>query len=149
MYHSITLINSAGVRKNTWADWHLIPSAKPTFPMPEFSQNYVDIPGRNGSIDMSEYLTGHVTYADRSGSFEFYMIDTDIADDWDERCNTIAEFLHGIKVKAILEDDPLYYYEGRFSLSNKNTGSPTPKITISFRVEPFKKFINNASELKF
>lgn len=143
MYHSIILINSAGTRKNTWTDWHLIPSIKPTFVMPQFTQNYVDVPGRNGSIDMSDYLTGSPSYEDRQGSFEFYMMNTDVDQDWDARCNAIAEFLHGKKLKAILEDDPSYYYEGRFSISNKNTSSPTPKITIDYRVGPYKKNINN------
>lgn len=145
MYHSITLINSAGTRRNTWSDWHLIPSVKPTFPMPEFTQNYVEVPGRNGAIDMSDYLTGSPAYQDRQGSFEFYMMDTDVSNDWDARCNAIASFLHGIKLKAILDDDPLYYYEGRFSLANKNTGTPTPKITINFRVGPYKKHITSGN----
>ena len=149
MYHSIILIDSLGTRKNTWEDWHLIPSTKPTFVMPEPAQKFVDVPGRNGSIDMSDYLTGGVTYADRSGSFEFYMLDTDIANDWDARCAAIAEFLHGKKLKAILEDDPFYQYEGRFILSNKNTSSLTPKITINYRVGPFKTFTANSSEQKF
>ena len=144
MYHSITFINSTGIRKNTWADWRLIPTQKPTVAMPEFSNNFVDIPGRNGSIDFTDYLTGGPNYADRSGTFEFYMKDSDAAN-WDLRINDIANFIHGKKLKFILEDDEFYYYEGRISLSDKNTDGKFPRITITYRVGPFKQHINGSA----
>ena len=144
MYHSVIFKNASGVTKNTWDDWQLIPTAKPTFPMPEFQGKYVDIPGRSGSIDMSEYLTNELTYSDRSGSFQFYALET--ADDWDYRCAEIGKFLHGQKVKAYLEDDPFYYYEGRFTVSEKKTDGQFPTLTLSFRVQPYKIHTNTGAK---
>ena len=76
--HSITFINPSGTERNTWTNWKLIPTQKPVVPMPEFDNNYVEIPGSNGSLDLSEYLTGGPVYRDRSGSFEFYLVDPNI-----------------------------------------------------------------------
>ena len=70
MYHSVNFKNASGIVKNTWDNWRLIPTAKPSFPMPEFQTNYVDIPGRSGSIDMSTYLTGQPVYSDNDQSQE-------------------------------------------------------------------------------
>lgn len=146
MLHSLILINSLGERRNTWSDWRLIPSVKPTFQNPEAETKYVEIPGRSGSIDMSDYLTGNVTYKDRTGSWEFYMVDTDIHQDWDQQCDKISEFLHGKRMKIILEDDdPNYYYEGRLTLSNKNTSGYVPRLTISYRVDPQKYSVDHAN----
>lgn len=147
--HSIIFENQLGEKRHTWNDWRLVPTAKPTVPTPEPDTKYVDIPGRSGSIDMSEFLTGNISYKDRSGSWEFYLVDTDIHQDWDEMCSYISEFLHGKNLKITLKDDPLYKYEGRVTLSGKNTDGPIPKITLNYRVGPFKTFIGNNSELKF
>lgn len=143
MYHSIVLMNASGNARNTWDDWRLIPSAKPTFPMPEFQANYITIPGRSGSIDISNYLTGAPVYSDRNASFKFYALDTE--DDWDERCENIANFVHGQRLKVFLEDDPLYYYEGRVTFADKNSAEQIPTITLSFVVGPYKKHINTGA----
>lgn len=146
MYHSMIFKNSSGITKNTWDDWKLIPSAKPTFPMPEVQLKFVDIPGSNGSIDLTDYLTSSPTYNDRVGTFNFYAVDTH--EDWDGRCQEIGKFLHGKNMKIILEDDPLYYYDGRVTVSDKRTDGQFPTITLSCRVRPYKIHINTgANEL--
>lgn len=135
--HSIIFENDFGEQKHTWDDWHLIPTKKPTMAPPSASGSFVDIPGRNGSYDLTSYLTGGPTYSDRSGTWEFIVTGTEDGS-WDERNAEIAEFLHGQELKVILTDDPNYYYEGRLSITDKNTDGQFPKITISYRVRPFK-----------
>lgn len=137
--HSITFINPSGTERNTWTNWKLIPTQKPVVPMPEFDNNYVEIPGSNGSLDLSDYLTGGPVYRDRSGSFEFYLVDPNI----DTAINTIAQFIHGKKLKFVLSDDPNFYYEGRMALSDKRSDAGYPRVTISYRVGPYK--INRSS----
>lgn len=136
MYHSINFKNVTGTVKNTWDSWRLIPTAKPTFVMPDFQEKSVEIPGSSGSIDMSTYLTGEPVYSDRVGTFEFYALETD--QDWDVRCAEIGKFVHGQVLQAILEDDPLYYYQGRFVLSDKKTSGQFPVLVFKYRVQPYK-----------
>lgn len=143
MYHSITFgdgtLDSDGnfTGKNTWDDWFLIPSSKPIVAQSAVTTSFVDIPGRRlGPIDMTEYLTGGVTYGNRSGSFEFY-IDNDMVY-WETDRMAIAQYLHGKRMKMCLEDDPGFYYEGRFSLSNMASEAITDKITINYTVGPYK-----------
>lgn len=132
--HSIIFINSSGTERNSWTNWKLIPTQKPVVPMPGFDSNFVEIPGSDGSLDMTDYLTGGPVYKDRTGTFEFYLVDSNI----DTTINTIAQFIHGKKIKFVLTDDPNYYYEGRLAITDKRSDGGYPKITISYTVGPYK-----------
>ena len=60
---------------NTWDTWWLIPSSRPVINPPGFKSNYIEIPGMDGSIDISTVLTGgYPTYSNRTGSIEYYVM---------------------------------------------------------------------------
>ena len=124
---------------NTWDDWHLIPSSRPLINPPGFRSEFIDVPGFNGSIDVSTILTGYPTYTDRSGSFDFYVLrDYDDYISWSYTYSKIMEYLHGRKFKIILDDDKGYYYVGRMTVNAWKSEKDWSKITLDYRVEPFK-----------
>lgn len=139
MYHSITFGD-----KNTWDDWHLIPSKRPSFNPPTVKSQYVDIPGGNGVLDLTESLTGYPLYNTRTGSWEFYVENG--FKSWDELYSEISNYLHGQKLRAILEDDPGFYYEGRFTVDEWNSDSWWSTITIGYDVYPYKKELTSSLE---
>lgn len=139
MYHSITFGD-----KNTWDDWHLIPSKRPSFNPPTVKSQYVDIPGGNGVLDLTESLTGYPLYNTRTGSWEFYVENG--FKPWDELYSEISNYLHGQKLRAILEDDPGFYYEGRFTVDEWNSDSWWSTITISYDVYSYKKELTSSLE---
>lgn len=151
MYHSITfgdIVSDAnGTRisgKNTWDDWHLIPSSRPSVALPEPNTNAVDIPFRDGALDISEAVTGYMTYKDRTGSWEFY-----IANDyhyWVSLKQAITNYLHGKKMYVMLEDDPEYYYEGRLKVDDFRSQKVNSTITISYSLKPYKRAIDSTGE---
>ena len=132
MYHSITFGN-----KNTWDDWHMAPSSRPAISPPAVRTNYVDVPGANGQIDFTEALRGFPTYKSREGSIEFIVLH-EYWNSWVDTYHTIMSYLHGKKMQMILEDDPDYYYEGRFSVNNWKSDPNYSKITIDYTLDPFK-----------
>lgn len=149
MYHSITFGD-----KNTWTDWDLVPTSRPAFVMPEFKSQEIDLPGGNGSIDVSMSLTGYPLYQNRKGTFEFIVVndtyaEVEIHKPWQELYSEIANYLHGKKMKAVLEDDPDWYYEGYFTLDSWENGEHYSTVTIGYNVGPFKwykdetEFIDN------
>lgn len=146
MYHSITFgdgtLNSKGqfTGTNTWDDWYLIPTSRPNVASPGVSTNLVEIPGRHGSLDMSEWLTNGIVYGDRSGSWEF-AVDND-HEGWVSIKSKILKFLHGQRMKCVLEDDPGWYYIGRFSLNEWRSESWYSTIVINYVLEPYKYNIN-------
>lgn len=146
MYHSITFgngtLNSKGefAGTNTWSDWHLIPSSRPLAVSPPASSHLVTTPGRNGTVDQSEYLVNRIYYGNRSGSWEF-IVDND-HESWVSIHDKIVDFLHGKRMKCVLEDDPNYYYEGRFSVADWNSGETNSTVTINYIVGPYRYHIN-------
>lgn len=151
MYHSITFNTSIALNAkkefigtNTWTDWHLIPTKRPSVASPGVSTKMVEIPGRSGTIDMSEYLTGGIVYGDRSGSWEFY-VDND-HERWTTIRDKILEFLHGKRMYVVLEDDPFFYYEGRFTVSEWRSEAVCSSIVISYVLGPYKKPISSADD---
>lgn len=76
--YTITFSNLNG-SKNTWSDWQLIPTSRPVAAPPEMNTHFVEIPGRNGVIDLSAFLTGEPTYKNRTGTWEFIVCNPNIS----------------------------------------------------------------------
>ena len=136
MYHSITIGD-----KNTWDDWHLIPATRPLFNPPTVKENMVNIPGGDGVLDLTASLAGRPTYNNRTGSWTFYVQNG--FKDWSTLYSEIMVYLHGQTFKAILEDDPAYFYEGRFSVNQWKSDKDYSQIVINYNVGPYKKEVNN------
>lgn len=135
--HSLTFSHLDGtLAKNTWTNWRLIPTSRPTMKPPAPQTKFVEIDGKNGSYDVSDYLVPDMTYADRSGSFEF-IVDTEQIT-WLTAYNTLESYLNGKRLRLTLEDDPEWYYEGRFTLNEFKSEEKYSKIVINYRVAPFK-----------
>lgn len=145
--HSITFgdgtldANGRFAGMNTWRDWYLIPTTRPIVAQAGVSTSFVDIPGRrDGPFDMTEYLTGGIVYGARSGSFQF-IVDND-HEYWETIRSKIVNFLHGKRMKMCLEDDPAFYYEGRFSVNEMRSEAAYSTITIDYALGPYKYYIN-------
>ena len=141
--HSINFGEISGkniVGANTWNDWHLIPTSRPAIAHPPFTTKYVEIPGSDGYLDLSDYLTGYPVYGARTGSLQFYVDNEH--ENWEVIRGKIVRMLHGKKLKMQLTDDPKYYYEGRFTVGNWESGQQRSAITISYQLKPFKYTID-------
>lgn len=139
MYHSITIGT-----KNTWDDWHLIPTSRPVFNPPPVKTNLIEIPGGDGVLDLTTALAGRPLYRNRTGSIEFF-VDNDFQD-WTVLYSEIMIYLHGQKLRAILEDDPNFYYEGRFAVNVWKSNKERSSITIDYDVNPYKKDVLGTDE---
>lgn len=120
---------------NTWDTWHLIPTSKPVVATPPVKTNYVEIPGRNGAIDLSTYLTGAIVYGPRSGSWEF-IIDNNW-EDWETIRQSLHSILHGAQFKVVLEDVPMRYWLGRISINEYKSDPANNKITLNYAFDSY------------
>jgi len=131
LYHSITFGD-----KNTWDDWHIVPSSRPVFNPPSLKRKLLDIPGADGSIDLSESLTGYPVYTNREGSLEFIVMNG--YKQWYQAYSDIMDYLHGKTMRAILEDDREYFYEGRFTINEWKSSKDWSRIVIDYDLGPYK-----------
>lgn len=131
MYHSVTF-----GEKNTWDDWRLVPSSRPLFNPPPQKVKTLDIPGGDGVIDLSQALTGYPVYQNRTGSIEFIVMND--FKPWHMAYSDIMDYLHGQNMRAFLEDDPEYFYEGRFTVNAWKSEKDWSRIVIDYDVGPYK-----------
>lgn len=122
--------------KNTWDDWKILPVERPVFAPPKPKTTYIDVPGGNGALDLSESLAGYPVYENRTGSFKFRVMNDYV--EWHERYTEIMEYLHGRSMNAILADEPAYFYKGRFTVDSWESGDTWSLITIGYTVDPYK-----------
>lgn len=142
--------------KFSWDTWGLIPSSAPIVSMPTVFENSVSIPGTNQTVDLSNVLLGFPTFKQRTGTWKFYCDltkpcqfpqptpedpDATITRCWTREglYGSLASYFHGQNRKVILmDDDPDYFYKGKFKLGNITAGKGFPQIDISYTLDPFK-----------
>ena len=138
--HSMTIGD-----KHTWKDWHLIPCNRPDFADAEPRLVYLEIPGADGELDASTALTGRVLYEMREGSFDFW-VDNDRTESWYQLYTKMKRYVQGRSLRVILDDDPLWYYEGRFWFSDPEQDNYNMKVTLNYKVKPYKYKFKNSLE---
>ena len=57
---------------------------------------------------------------------------------WHMAYSDIMDYLHGQKLRAVLEDDPEYFYEGRFTVNVWKSEKDWSRIIIDYDVGPYK-----------
>lgn len=123
---------------NTYDDWFLIPTSRPVIQPPKPKQNIVDVPGANGTIDLSRSLTGYPLFSNRQGTNE-YMIENDKWPKWLDALTEITNKLDGQYLRMYFEDEePEYYYVGTWSIASWESGEIYSTITIEYDLYPFK-----------
>lgn len=121
--------------KHTWTDWNLVLKEKPDISFPEVKTNYIDLTGADGQIDLTEVF-GEPKYKNRKGSLTFTKVGN--RDSWNGLKSNIQNYLHGQKMRMILDEDSGYYYYGRFALNNWKSSKKTADLVIDYDLDPWK-----------
>ena len=144
----------AGYTRHTYLDWFLVPTERPSIEKAPVKEHFIDIPGSNGGLDLTESLTGYPLYDFIEGDFEFNILNDRVLPILNDNCEVTKEtyiswevlnrdirnFLNGKKLYMMLEDDPSWYYYGRFTVEKYDSSeSSNSKIKINYKVYPFKK----------
>lgn len=98
---------------HTGYDLNMVMTRK-DLPPPEVQTFIVEIPGRNGLLDMSEALTGEPTYKNRALTFGF--IGNGSRDEVLNLIETILRY-HNQYLTIVVDDYENWYFEGRAKVS--------------------------------
>lgn len=131
--------------KNTWADWHIVPTSRPLVAPPNVKTAYVDAPGMDGALDYTEALSG-VRFDSREGSWTFVVLRDDYDmpyQEWNVLYSEIMGFLHGRRMRVHLESDPHFFYYGRFFVDEWQSQKDYSTITIRYSIDPYKTPVNS------
>lgn len=120
-------------RFHTGDDLDLVQEKK-VISKPEIQTYTVQIPGRNGLLNLTKGLTGKVMYYNRSLSFQYfgngdreYLLELDM----------YITRLHGQTIKIVDDDFPNHYYEGEASVKTE-IKSNYITITLTVDAQPFR-----------
>lgn len=130
---------------NTWYDWGLILTAKNITP-PEPKTNYVELDGANGTLDLSESLTGEVVYNDRTIAASFWTSEGSYKDR-EKLLRNIVAALHGKKIKIIEPDDPTHYFYGRVTVKSVTNILPYMEFSIEAVCEPWRYAVDDTERI--
>lgn len=111
----------------------VIPPASP-------KETFVDVPGADGSVDMTE-AHGEVKYADRTGaSFTFFMKpDGDLSEAaWEDKKKEVSNRLNGLRCDIAPDKDPEYYWQGRCKVNEYASNKKLRSIVVGARLAPYK-----------
>ena len=129
---------------HSYRDWKLITKARPIISPALPKTKYIDIPEADGVLDLTESLTGNISYKTRTVTLEFTVIEA--RKNWFTIYSKIQNFLQGKRIKIVLDEDPAYYYEGRFQVNDWLSDKKTSTIVITGEVDPYKMEITSSVE---
>lgn len=113
------------------ADYGLI-VAPYAIPMPEPQTTFVEIPGRDGALDLSEAF-GAVRYADRTIPLTLYA-----RAPYDTLLSSFAADVHGRRMNVIFDRDPIYYYNTRITIEDVERHWGYCELSLECRAKPYK-----------
>lgn len=122
---------------HTWKDWGLI-LQEVTVSSPEKKQYIVDIPGADGVLDLSSFLTNG------DEKFENRIIRLKLAAETPSytsmflKASKILNLIQGKKKKIILDDDRSYYYIGTCFIDKDRINPMITTFEIEIDIEPYK-----------
>lgn len=120
---------------NTYGTWGLIANERPVISMPPVKTQFTEQDYVSGSIDNTTTLTKVPTYGDRTGSITFYVTEPG---NWPDTLLDLSAFFHGKRLKMWLEDDPEYYYIGRWAVNQWGSSEKFSTIQLDYTLYPFK-----------
>lgn len=129
--------------KHSYKDFGLILTSK-TVNLPDLKTETQDVPGMDGELDLTDAITDDVKFKNRKLSFTFTVIDP--VKQFFIVLSEVTNFLHGKRLRVVMDDDKNFYYEGRCKVNQFKTDKRTATIIIDCDVEPFKTEINSAGE---
>lgn len=119
---------------HSYRDLQLVISDK-TIGTPSPKVETIDIPGGDGVLDLTEVF-GEAKYNNRRLSFECSTIVPKTQ--FLTLFSRVQNLLHGKRMMITLDDDPVWYYIGRITVSDWKADKQVGKLTIDCDCEPFK-----------
>ena len=107
---------------------------------PEPQRVLVEVPYRNGLLDVTRALTDKIFYKSRKVSFDFIVFENDRT--WPEVRAMIQGAIHGQSLHVILDTDPDYYWDAY----NCTISTPSPDgemLNFSIECECFPYKLKN------
>lgn len=140
MEHRKLILGSYDTHLNgpwTLSSWALSPA--------EFQANFVEVPGRNGALDLSTALTdGEPRYNSRTLEARLERSDGTRLER-EAAITTMINWLDGWKMDIFLPDDELHYITGRVHVEKEYNDPAHAAVIVTATVDPWRYNINETA----
>lgn len=96
--------------------------------------NLIDIPGADGSKDMTTQPAGRVVYSDRIVRWTFGLYP---GENWATKRKQVSNALNGRRCKITLDENPYWYYDGRLAVREYIRDSILRQIVVEAICSPY------------
>ena len=123
--------------KHTFYDYGLYVGNANAVSPPEPKTQYIEVPGRNGDIDLTEALSGRTVYKNRTITLQ--LGGKKPPGEWDQFISDFLNEIHGKMVTVEFDRDPDWYYVGRATVEDDyERGNYIGRFTVKINAEPYK-----------
>ena len=129
---------------HTFDDWNLYITNTDCIGNPEQYTNFVEVPGRDGRLDMSEALTGRPVYLGRKLKIELSSARPKTM--WDATVSYFRNHINGRVCRITFDNDMSYFWRGRVHVDDFSSVMTLGKFTVNVDAEPYKYSIHQSSE---
>ena len=123
-------------KEHSYYDLGLMLTKYPDISPPVPKTKFVDVPGKDGALNLSKTLTGHMQYNRRTMQLSFAILAPRMM--WPDLHSEIMDKLHGQDMSIVLDDDPEYMYTGTLAVQAYDPGKVTSGVTITADLDPYK-----------
>lgn len=106
---------------------------------PEIQTHYVEVEGMDGSLDLTENLSGRPVYKNRTLKLTFDS-PAGTYESYSALCSKIDRCLHGRRCRIVLDTDPDWFYLGRGKWSHTKDADGVETHVFTATVDPYKYY---------
>lgn len=122
---------------HTYTDWGLYITNTDCIGNPEQYTKYVEVPGRNGLVDLSEAVAGRQVYKKRE--IKIQLAGAKNKTTWSATLSDIRNKINGKICQFVFDDDTTYFWRGRVEIKDFSSALKLGKFTISVpNADPYK-----------
>jgi hypothetical protein len=97
--------------------------------------NLIDVPGADGSKDLTELPGGRVVYEDGTITWTYAL---QPGEPWPEAFQRVSGAINGRRCRITLWNDPEYYYDGRVTVKSHKLDGVLRQIVVEATCRPYK-----------
>lgn len=112
---------------------------------PEAKTEYLNVPGTDGLLDYSIFLTDSIKYGNREIKLTFKGMDKGLF--WNVSLPAFVNDIHGKKVFLIFDEDPNHVYIGRANVEPAASQKISGIIAVTFNCDPYRYGYDSTREM--
>lgn len=130
---------------HTLDDWGMALGNNNYIGVPEMETTYIQVPGRDGLIDVSEAIAGRRVYKKRALAFQLGGIRERL--NWDGVISSLRNNVHGRVCRLTIDNDDGYYWRGRVFITDFDRFRDLGTFTLSVpNADPYKYDATSSTE---